>query len=100
MYDCTHSNRATGTLTKCSQKKLETIPGNHLTDLVQKTAIHGTLQIIWKVLQSENCSLSCGDHRWFKRSTGEKRALTGDKSKKNNNNNTKNNNIIIIIIIY
>jgi hypothetical protein len=31
-----------------------------------------------KVLLSENRNLSGGDHRWFKKSTGEKRLVTGD----------------------
>ena len=38
-----------------------------------------------KVLQCEAWSLSGGDHRWFKRSTGKKRPVTGDTNNNNNN---------------
>jgi len=34
-------------------KKLEAIPGKHSIDLIQRTSIFGTSQIIRKVLQSE-----------------------------------------------
>jgi hypothetical protein len=44
---------ATGIVTKGLKKYLETIPGNHLTDSLQKTAVLGTSHIIRKVLQSE-----------------------------------------------
>jgi len=40
--------------------------------------IIGTSNTIRKVLQCEAPSLSGGDHRWFKRSTGKKRPVTGD----------------------
>ena len=61
----------TGMLTKGVKKNLESIPGKHPVDSLQKTAIFGTSHLIGKVLQSETCSLSGGDHRWFKRgSTG------------------------------
>jgi len=40
--------------------------------------ILGTLHIIREVLQCEALSLSGGDHRWFKRSTGKKRLVTRD----------------------
>jgi hypothetical protein len=33
------------------------------------------------VLQCETGSLSGGDHRWFKRSTGETGSVTGDDNK-------------------
>jgi len=35
------------------RKNLEALPGKHLTDLLQKTAILGTSHIIRKVLQCE-----------------------------------------------
>jgi hypothetical protein len=44
---------ATGIASKCLQKYLETIPGQHTIDSLQKTAILGTLHIIRKVLQAE-----------------------------------------------
>jgi hypothetical protein len=43
---------ATGIESK-SLKKLETIPGQHSIDSLQKTTILGTSHIIRKVLQSE-----------------------------------------------
>jgi hypothetical protein len=43
---------ATGIVSK-SLKNLETIPGQHSTDSVQKTAILGTSHIIRKVLRLE-----------------------------------------------
>jgi len=49
-----------------------------MIDSLQKTAILGTSHIIRKVLQCEASSVSGGDHRWFKRSTGKKRPVTGD----------------------
>jgi hypothetical protein len=45
---------ATGIVSKSSQKYLETIPGQHSTDSLQKTAILGTSHIIRKVLQAES----------------------------------------------
>ena len=63
---------ATGIVTRSLKKNLETIPGNHSIDSLQKTAILGTSHILWKVLQCEAWSLSGGDHRWFKRSTRKK----------------------------
>jgi len=44
---------ATGIVTRSLKKNLETIPGKHSIDLLQKTAILGTSHIIWKVLQCE-----------------------------------------------
>ena len=44
---------ATGIVTRSLKKNLETIPGNHSIDSLQKTVILGTSQIIWKVLQCE-----------------------------------------------
>jgi hypothetical protein len=44
---------ATGIVTKGQRKYLETIPGNHSIDSLQKTAVLGTSHIIRKVLQSE-----------------------------------------------
>ena len=78
---------ATGIVMRSLRKNLEAIPGKHLIDSLQKTAILQTKHIIWKVLQCEAWSLSGGDHRWFKRSTRKKRPVTRDI------------HIIIIIII-
>ena len=44
---------ATGIVTRSLKKNLETIPGKHSTDSLQKTAILGTSHIIWEVLQCE-----------------------------------------------
>jgi hypothetical protein len=44
---------ATGIVTRRLKKYLETIPGKHLIDSLQKTAVLGTSHIIRKVLQSE-----------------------------------------------
>ena len=68
---------------------MEAAPGKRSIDSLQKTAILGTSHTIRKVLQCEACSVSGGDHCWFKRSTGEKMPVTGDM----------HTTIIIIIII-
>ena len=44
---------ATGIVTRSFRKNLETVPGKHSIDSLQKTAILGTSHIIRKVLQSE-----------------------------------------------
>ena len=44
---------ATGIVTRSLKKNLQTIPGNHSIDSLQKTAILGTSHIIRKVLQCE-----------------------------------------------
>jgi hypothetical protein len=44
---------ATGTVTRIFKKNLETIPGKHSIDSLQKAAVLGTSHIIKKVLQSE-----------------------------------------------
>ena len=44
---------ATGIVTRSLKKNLETIPGEHSIDSLQKTAILGTSHIIRKVLQCE-----------------------------------------------
>jgi len=44
---------ATGNVTKSLMKNLETIPGKHSIDSLQKTAVLGTSHIIRKVLQCE-----------------------------------------------
>jgi hypothetical protein len=43
----------TGIVSKSLQKYLETIPGQHSVDFLQKTAILGTSHIIREVLQAE-----------------------------------------------
>ena len=53
MYDCPGISGATGIVTRSLKKNLETIPGKHSIDSVQKTAILGTSHIIRKVLQCE-----------------------------------------------
>ena len=44
---------ATGIVTKSLRKNLETVPGKHSLDSLQKTAVLGTSHIIRKVLQCE-----------------------------------------------
>jgi len=44
---------ATGIVTRRLRKNLETVPGKHPIDSLQKTAILGTSHIIRKVLQCE-----------------------------------------------
>jgi hypothetical protein len=44
---------ATGIVTRGLKKYLETMPGKHSIDSLQKTAVQGTSHIIRKVLQSE-----------------------------------------------
>jgi hypothetical protein len=41
---------ATGTSSKSFRKYMSTIPGNHEVKELQKTAISGTVHILWKVL--------------------------------------------------
>ena len=74
---------------------MEAIPGKHSVDSLQEAAVLGTSHIIREVLQFETGILSGGDRHWFKRSTREKRTMTGDDDDDNNNKMT----IIIIIII-
>jgi hypothetical protein len=44
---------ATGIVTKGLKRYLETIPGKHSIDSLQRTAVLGTSHILRKVLQSE-----------------------------------------------
>ena len=44
---------ATGIVTRSLKKNLETVPGKHSIDSLQKTAILGTSHIIRKILQCE-----------------------------------------------
>jgi len=44
---------ATGIVTKGLKRGLKAIPGKHSIDSLQKTAVLGTSNMIWKVLQSE-----------------------------------------------
>jgi hypothetical protein len=76
---------AIGIATRSLRTNLEAVSGKHSIDSLQKTAILGTSHIIRKVLQCEACSLSGGDHCWFKRIAKKNRPVTRD--------------IIIIIII-
>jgi hypothetical protein len=50
-----------------NNNNLETIPGQHSIDSLQKTATLGTSHIIREVLQAETRSLSGEVHRWLKR---------------------------------
>jgi hypothetical protein len=61
---------------KTFKEKLRSHTRNTLHDSLQKTAILGTSHVIRNVLQFETGSLSGGVHRWFQRSTGEKRPVT------------------------
>ena len=63
---------ATGIVKRSLRKNLETVPGKHSIDSLQKTTVLWTSHIIRKVLQCEAWSLSGGDHCWFKRSTRKK----------------------------
>jgi hypothetical protein len=47
------NNGATGIVTRNLRKNLETVPGKHSIDSLQKTAILGTSHIIRKVQQCE-----------------------------------------------
>ena len=44
---------ATGIVTQSLKKNPEAVPGTHLIDFLQKTAILGTSHILQKALQSE-----------------------------------------------
>ena len=44
---------ATGIVTRSLRKNLETVPGKHSIDSLQKTAVLGTVHTIRKVLQCE-----------------------------------------------
>ena len=99
MYDCTSNNWSHWNSNEKLRENLEAVPGKHSTDSLQKTAILGTAHIIRKVLQCEAWSVSGGDQRWFKRSTG-KKCLWQETSISYNNNNhaqywQKNNTIKI-----
>jgi hypothetical protein len=71
------------------QKYLETIPGQHSIDSLQKTAILGTSHITRKVLQAETLSLSGGVHHWLKRRSTrqERKPVTRNNDDDDNNNN-------------
>ena len=53
MYDVPVTTGATGIVTRSLKKNLETIPGKHSIDSLQKTATLGTSHTIRKVLQCE-----------------------------------------------
>ena len=55
MHDCTVPviNGATGIVKRSLRKNLETVPGKHSIDSLQKTVTLGTSHIIRKVLQCE-----------------------------------------------
>ena len=83
---------ATGIVTKTLRETFVSHTRKHSVGSVQQTAVLGTSRLIRKVLQCETGSLSDGDRRWFKRSTWEKRPVTGDGDGDDNNNNNNNNN--------
>ena len=74
-------------VTRGLRKNLEAVPGKHSIDSLQNTPILGISHIIRKVLQCEAWSLSGGDHRWFKRSTGKKRPVTRDDNTNDDDDN-------------
>ena len=53
MYDCTSNNWSDWNSNENLKEKLETVPGKHSIDSLQKTAILVTSHIIRKVLQCE-----------------------------------------------
>ena len=53
MYDYTSSNWSHWNSKRSLRKNLESVPGRHSIDSLQKTAILGTSHIIRKVLQCE-----------------------------------------------
>ena len=53
MYDCTSNNWSHWNSNEKLKENLETVPGKHSIDSLQKTAILGTSHIIRKVLQCE-----------------------------------------------
>jgi hypothetical protein len=68
----------TGIVTRSLRENLVAVPGKHSIDSLQKTDILGTSHIIRKVLQCEACSLSGGDHCWFKGIARKNRPVTRD----------------------
>jgi hypothetical protein len=86
---------ATGIVSKSLQKYLETIPGQHSIDSLQKTATVGTSHIIRKVLQAETWSLSGGVHHWLKsRSTREEmKPVTRNDDDDDDDDDDNNNNL-------
>jgi hypothetical protein len=94
---------ATRIVSKSLQKYLETIPGQHSIDSLQKTAILRTSHMIRKVLQAETRSLSGGAHHWLKSSSTreERKPVTrddggdgggGDDDDDDDDHNNNNNN--------
>ena len=53
MYDCTSNNWSHWNSNEKFKENLETIPGKHSIDSLQKTAILGTSHIVRKVMQCE-----------------------------------------------
>ena len=53
LHDCTSNNWSHWNSKRSLRKNLETVPGKHSIDSLQKTAILGTSHIIRKVLQCE-----------------------------------------------
>jgi hypothetical protein len=56
-----------GIVTKGLQKYMETIPGKHSTNSLQKPAVLWISHITRKVLQYGTWRMSGGMHHWFKR---------------------------------
>jgi hypothetical protein len=53
MYGYTGNNWSHWDSNKGFKENLEAIPGKHLIDSLQQTAVLGTSHVIWKVLQCE-----------------------------------------------
>jgi hypothetical protein len=69
---------ATGIVTRSLREHLEAVPGKHWIDSLQQAAVLGTAHIVREVLRCEGWRVSGGDQRWFRRSTGKERRMTGD----------------------
>jgi hypothetical protein len=80
---------ATGIVSKSLQKYLETTPGQHSIDSLQKTAILGTSRIIRKVLQAEIEARVVGITIGSKREVPGKRKPVIREQQNNNNNRKK-----------
>ena len=97
MYDYTNNNWSHWNSNEKLKEKFGSCTGKHSIDSLQKTAVLGTSHIIRKVLQCGAGSLSGGDHRWFRRSAGEKRPARRDDNTINNNNDNNNNKLLCFV---
>jgi len=76
MFDHTSNNRSHRNSDKKFKEKFESHIWRKFNIFCTKTTVLGKSHVIREVLQSEYCTLSGGDHRWFKRNAGEKRPVT------------------------